>query len=70
MQIIKFISDERGVSESVFKLALVVIIFAGVIALIVAVIKPLMDSQEEAGDTMKEARDTHINKALDQASED
>lgn len=46
MNLIKFVSDRRGVSGSLFKLVLAAIIFAAVIALIVVVVKPVLEGQE------------------------
>jgi len=69
MNLIEFISDERGISSSVFKLALAVIVFAAILALIISIIKPMMESSRETGDTMEEARETRINRELDKANE-
>lgn len=69
MQIIEFISDERGISSSVFKLALAVIVFAAILALIVSIIKPMMETSRETGDTIGDVRETRINQELDRASE-
>ncbi len=68
MDLMKFISDERGVSDSVFKLALAVIIFAAIIAILVAVLNQLKGA-EKASDTTTEARKVGINNTLNEASE-
>jgi len=38
-------------------------------ALIISIIKPMMESSRETGDTMEEARETRINRELDKANE-
>ncbi len=47
MELFKFISDERGASEEVFKLAMIVVIVAAVLAVLAFIIDGVWKSAEE-----------------------
>jgi len=55
MDVKQFLSDDRGQSDSVFKLALVVIIIAAVLAVLAYVMGGAQEGATELGEGMKVA---------------
>ncbi len=60
----KFICDERGVSDEVFKLAMIIIIMAAVLAVLAAIIKPVGESSKTATNAVSKAMECEANKTL------
>jgi len=59
-----FIEDERGVYSSAYKLALAVIIFAALLALLSGVLEPVEDSAINSTENIEEARKLAVDKAM------
>ncbi|ODS38129.1 MAG: hypothetical protein A7316_00040 [Candidatus Altiarchaeales archaeon WOR_SM1_86-2] len=66
MSFSNFVGDERGISASVYKLALAVIVFAAVLAILVAVLGPILHGSNSAADTMEEGRKDAISNLMDE----
>lgn len=63
----KFIEDERGISEEVFKLAMIVVVVAAVLAILASILSSVWESSDTAVDTTGEAMETLADQALCEA---
>ena len=61
-----FISDEGGITASVYKLALTVIVFAAVLAILITILGPILQSSNSTANTMEEGRKGAINNLMDE----
>ena len=58
----KFIEDERGISEEVFKLAMIVIVVAAVLAILASILKSVDDSSKKITTTTSDVTEEEARK--------
>jgi len=63
----KFIEDERGISEEVFKLAMIVIVVAAILAILASILSSIHDTAPGAVETTGEAMQELADQALEEA---
>lgn len=61
----KFFSDEEGISSLAFKLALAVVVFAAVLAVLAAMLNPLLSASNSTSKTMEEGWKDAASHTLD-----
>lgn len=65
----KFLLDERGISEEVFKLAMIVIVVAAILAVLASIISTVREDSTSAVETTGDAMNELADKALEEAQE-
>lgn len=63
----KFIEDERGISEEVFKLAMIVVVVAAVLAILASILSGVWKSTDTAVNKTGGAMETLADQALCEA---
>jgi len=62
MRFEEFLKDEEGMSEEIFKLAMVVIVMAAVLVILASVLNPVGESANESATKVSEGMETMADK--------